>query len=41
MSSELTPTQRLALSRAQLAQALRDPVWLLLLQRWLQDKKSK
>lgn len=39
MSSELTPTQRLALSRAQLAQALRDPVWLLLLQRWLQDKK--
>jgi hypothetical protein len=39
MSSELTPTQRLALSRAQLAQALRDPAWMLLLQRWLQDKK--
>jgi hypothetical protein len=39
MNSELTPIQRLAISRAQLAQALRDPVWLLLLQRWLQDKK--
>jgi hypothetical protein len=39
MSSELTPTQRLVLSRAQLAQALRDPAWMLLLQRWLQDKK--
>lgn len=39
MSSELTPTQRLALSRAQLAQSLRDPAWMLLLQRWLQDKK--
>lgn len=39
MSSELTPTQRLALSRAQLAKALRDPAWMLLLQRWLQDKK--
>ena len=39
MSSELTPTQRLALTRAQLAQALRDPAWMLLLQRWLQDKK--
>ena len=39
MSSELTPTQRLAMSRAQLAQALRDPAWMPLLQRWLQDKK--
>jgi hypothetical protein len=39
MSSELTPIQRLAMSRAQLAQALRDPAWLLILQRWLQDKK--
>jgi hypothetical protein len=39
MSSELTPAQRLAMSRAQLVQALRDPAWLLLLQRWLQDKK--
>lgn len=39
MNAELTPTQRLAISRAQLAQALRDPAWLLLLQRWLQDKK--
>lgn len=41
MSSELTPTQRLALTRAQLAQALRDPAWMLLLQRWLQDKKPR
>jgi hypothetical protein len=39
MSSKLTPTQRLAMSRAQLAQALRQPAWWLLLQRWLQDKK--
>jgi hypothetical protein len=39
MSSELTPSQRLAVSRAQLAQALRDPAWMLLLQRWLQNKK--
>lgn len=41
MSSEadLTPTQRLAVSRDRLAQALRDPAWLLLLRRWLQEKK--
>jgi hypothetical protein len=39
MSAELTPTQRLALSRARLVQALRDPAWLLLLQRWLHDNK--
>ena len=39
MSSELTPSQRVAISRAQLAQALRDPAWMLLLQRWLQNKK--
>jgi len=39
MSSELTPSQRLAVSRAQLAQALRDPAWMLLLQRRLQNKK--
>ena len=38
MSAELTPLQRLAVSRGQLAQALRDPVWFLLLQRWLQEK---
>lgn len=38
MSSELTPTQRLAMTRAQLVQALRDPAWLLLLKRWLENK---
>lgn len=36
MSAELTPAQRLAVSRAQLTQALRDPIWLMLVQRWLQ-----
>ena len=35
MSSELTPAQRLAISRARLAQALREPMWLLLMERWL------
>jgi hypothetical protein len=38
MSAELTPLQRLAISRSQLAHALRDPVWLMLLQRLLKDK---
>ncbi|WP_233254814.1 hypothetical protein [Limnohabitans sp. T6-5] len=38
MSTELTPAQRLAVSRARLADALRDPAWLILLQRWLQAK---
>jgi len=30
--------QRLAVSRALLMEALRDPVWLILVQRWLQEK---
>ncbi len=34
--SGMTPTQSLAVSRAQLAQALRDSAWVLLLQRWLE-----
>lgn len=38
MDSDMTPSQRLAVSRARLAQALRDPAWLLLLQRWLEEK---
>lgn len=38
MSSDSTPAQRLAISRARLVDALRDPVWLILLQRWLQAK---
>lgn len=38
MSSDLTPAQRLAISRARLVDALRDPLWLILLQRWLQAK---
>lgn len=41
MSSELTPTQRLAISRARLATALRDPTWLILVQRWLQAQAKK
>jgi hypothetical protein len=36
--ADLTPTQRLAISRVRVAQALRDPAWLLLLQRWLKEK---
>ena len=38
MSSDSTPEQRLAISRARLADALRDPLWLILVQRWLQAK---
>lgn len=37
-ASTMTPTQRLTVSRARLAQALRDPAWLLLLQRWLENQ---
>jgi hypothetical protein len=38
MSSDLNPAQRLAISRARLVDALRDPLWLILLQRGLQAK---
>lgn len=38
MSTEMKPLERLALSRSQLAHALRDPVWLMLLRRWLKEK---
>jgi hypothetical protein len=38
MTAQLTPAQRLALSRAQLVSALRDPVWLILLERWLHSQ---
>lgn len=38
MSDALPPAERLALSRARLADALNDPLWLALLQRWLQAK---
>jgi hypothetical protein len=38
MKSELTPVQRLAISRAKLADSVRDPVWLIFLQRWLHTK---
>ena len=38
MSDALTPEQRLTLSRARLADALSNPFWLALLQRWLQAK---
>jgi hypothetical protein len=38
MSTSLTPTQRLAVSRAMLADALRDPAWLILMRRLLSEK---
>jgi hypothetical protein len=40
MNEPLTPSQRLAVSRARIAEALRDPVWLILLQRWLKEKSK-
>ncbi len=41
MTSDPTPEQRLAISRARLADALRDPVWMVLLHRWLQAKTPR
>ena len=38
MNAGMTPIERLTLSRSQLAHALRDPVWLILLRRWLKEK---
>ncbi|WP_158270522.1 hypothetical protein [Limnohabitans sp. Jir72] len=38
MNADLTPVQRLAISRARLADSVHDPIWLILLQRWLQAK---
>lgn len=38
MSSQWTPVQRLAASRALLAEALREPAWLLLMRRLLYEK---
>lgn len=38
---ELTPAQRLAISRARITQALSDPAWLILLQRLLKAKDQK
>jgi hypothetical protein len=35
MTERMTPAQRLAISRALLADALQDPAWLILVQRWL------
>jgi hypothetical protein len=40
MSSALSAAQRLALSRALLSEALRDPVWLMLVQRLLKVKST-
>jgi hypothetical protein len=34
----MTPLERLAHTRSQMAQALRDPVWLMLLRRWLKEQ---
>jgi hypothetical protein len=36
MSAGVDPEHRLAASRARLAVALREPAWLILLQRWAQ-----
>lgn len=38
---ELTPAQRMAISRARITQALSDPAWLILLQRLLKAKDQK
>lgn len=38
MSNDLNAIQRLAVSRALLSDALRDPVWLLLVQRLLKER---
>lgn len=38
MSGKWTPVQRLAASRAMLADALREPAWLLLMRRVLNEK---
>jgi hypothetical protein len=38
MTGQLTPAQRLAVSRGQLVSALHDPVWMILLQRWLHSQ---
>jgi hypothetical protein len=40
MSSGLNAEQRLAVSRALLVEALRDPVWLMLIQRLLKEKTA-
>lgn len=40
MSSDLNAKKRLAVSRTLLAQALRDPVWLILIQRLLKEKST-
>jgi hypothetical protein len=40
MSSEGNAKKRLAVSRALLVEALRDPVWLILVQRLLKEKSA-
>lgn len=40
MSSDLNAKKRLALSRALLVEVLRDPVWLILVQRLLKEKSA-
>lgn len=41
MSTGLTPAQRLAVSRAMLADALRDPAWLILMRRLLSENPQR
>lgn len=38
MRTEMTPLERLAVSRSLLGQALRDPIWLMLLRRLMKEK---
>jgi hypothetical protein len=40
MNQDLNAKQRLAVSRTLLVEALRDPVWLILLQRVLKEKST-
>jgi hypothetical protein len=40
MSSGLNAAQRVVVSRALLVEALRDPVWLILVQRLLKEKSA-
>jgi hypothetical protein len=40
MTASMTPEHRLAASRARLASALREPAWLILLQRWAQARAT-
>lgn len=40
MTHKLSPVQRLAVSRTLIAHALRDPVWVILVQRLLKERAT-